>query len=331
MGKKIQMPGKMHEHLKAQATVLTSLINSEEKRVPLILSEETAVIRWDWLNGQYNLTLKHGEENVDLKRADILKLFYQHETHGSTPPIGKLENVRLEDGKLKADAIFDAEDEFAMQIFGKMERGFLESVSVGVSILDGKMTEYKSKPNEYVATRWELNEVSIVNIPAIPTAKVGLSQQQQNQKKDTNMELSLSDITVDFLNENLPEVVAAIGGQEFNKGKDEGHKLGMQEGADAELTRIAALSELSAPGFEHIIAEAKLNKEATVESTKLAIFDAMQTATATAKGNRAEDGTNLAAQAAEVASASEAGNEVDEEKESVNLMANAGQKAQGVK
>lgn len=307
----------MHEKLNATTTFDASLIDSEQKRVPLVLSDETQVIRWDWQNGLYNLTLSHGEENIDLGRAGILKLFYQHETHGSTPPIGRLENVRLEDGKLKADAVFDAEDEFAMQIFGKIERGFLESVSVGVSILKGTMREFKSKPNEYTATRWELNEVSIVNVPAIPSAKVGLSQTNLNKGND----MEISDITFEFLKENTPEIVA-----EFTKlGYENGLEVGLNQGAEKEQTRLASLDKLHAPGHESIISAAKLDKTATAESTKLLIFDAMQDAFALAKNNRADDGQTLAVIAGELSSP-EAPQPQDE---GITLMADAGNKIHG--
>lgn len=318
----------MHESLKSTATVLTALINSEEKRVPLILSDETQVIRWDWMNGMYNLTLKHNEENVDLKRADILKLFYQHETHGATPPIGKLENVRLEDGKLKAEALFDAEDEFAMEIFGKMERGFLESVSVGVSILDGNMTEYKSKPNEYTATKWELNEVSIVNIPAIPSAKIGLSQEKLNRKGE---DMELSDITVDFLNENLPDVVAVFTGQGFEDGKLAGIELGKEQGIAEETQRVTDIEALSVVGYEDIIAAAKLDKTATPETVMLAIHKKLQDATKNAKSDRVEDGLELAEASKKLGQSLDKDEEKSEAEKGVNLMVEASKSVRGEK
>lgn len=330
MSKKPKAPQAMHESLQATATVVTALINSEEKRVPLILSDETQVIRWDWLNGMYNLTLKHDDDSIDLKRADILKLFYQHETHGSTPPIGKLENVRLEDGKLKAEALFDAEDEFAMEIFGKMERGFLESVSVGVTILNGKMTEYKSKPNEYTATKWELNEVSIVNIPAIPSAKIGLTQEKLNKGED----MELSDITVDFLQENLPDVVAVFTGQGFEDGKKEGITLGIEQGLTAETERIVAIEALSVVGYEDIIAAAKLDRTATPESVMLAIHEKLKNSTNNAKNDRAKDGENLAQKAKELGEnlgGNEDADEKTEAEQGVDLMQEASKSVRGEK
>ena len=314
----------MNEALKANINIATGLINKDEAKVSLVLSEETKVIRWDWIDGKYNLILKHDLESIDLNRANILKLFYQHDTHGSTPPIGKLDNVRLEDGKLKADAYFDKEDEFAMQIFGKIERGFLESVSVGITIHDGKMKEFKSKPNEYTATKWELNEVSIVNIPAIPTAGVGLSQQTNIEGEEMN----LSGLTAEALAESRPDLVAEFQKVGFDNGKEEGLTLGREEGAKAETTRLASIDDVAMAGYESIVADAKADGKSTAEDVELAIIRQQRANLSTASTARATDGKNLAAQTAELnAGGSDA--ELSDEQQADALMDAAAKNSRG--
>ena len=324
----------MNEMLRANTSIVTELIDKDEAKVSLVLNEETKVIRWDWMNGKYNLTLKHDDNSIDLGRAKILKLFYQHDTHGATPPIGRLDNVRLEDGKMKADAYFDKEDEFAMQIFGKIERGFLESVSVGITIHDGKMTEFKSKPNEYTATKWELNEVSIVNIPAIPTAGVGLSQ----QIKTKGDQVDLSELTAEALTESRPELVAAfekVGFEKgktegFSSGKEEGLKLGKAEGAKAETTRLASIDDVAMSGYEDIVDAAKKDGKSTAEDVELAIIRKQRKNISTAGEARSIDGKNLAAQTAELnAGASGGADEPSDEDEAVALMDEAAKNAKG--
>lgn len=326
----------MNEMLKANTNIVTELVNSDEAKVSLVLSEETKVIRWDWMNGKYNLTLKHDDNSIDLKRSSILKLFYQHDTHGSTPPIGRLDNVRLEDGKMKADAYFDKEDEFAMQIFGKIERGFLESVSVGITIHDGKMTEFKSKPNEYTATKWELNEVSIVNIPAIPTAGVGLSQQIKNEGD----QMDLSGLTAESLTENRPDLVAEFkkmgfedGKTEgFTSGKEEGLELGKAEGAKAETERLASIDAVAMSGYEDIVDAAKKDGESTAEDVELAIIRKQRANLSNASMARGTDGANLAAQVAELnEGANGEGEEPSDEDQAVALMDEAAKNAKGAK
>lgn len=69
--------------------------------------------------------------------------------------IGKWENLRKENGQLFADAIFDIEDPIAKEIAGKVERGFLKSASIGITVLSKK---------DSVVNTCNLVEISIVDI-----------------------------------------------------------------------------------------------------------------------------------------------------------------------
>jgi len=149
-------------------------IDLENKKIPVILSDETVVVRYGWSEGKYYLSLKHGEDNVDLSRKDILSLFVNHDT--SKLPIGMFENVRLEDGKLKAIAVFDEDDIESMKIFKKLSKGFLKSFSVGINVIDRELVKEEDGIKYYDVTRWSINEASVVGIPAISNAKVGLNE-----------------------------------------------------------------------------------------------------------------------------------------------------------
>ena len=151
-------------------------IDIENKTIAVILSDESKVIRYSWDEGVYHIILDHKPESVDLRRKDILPILLQHNT--DMLPLGIYENVRLEDGKLKANAKFDPEDDMAMEIFGKMSRGFMQTLSVGVTIHGKELEEESDQGNTYRATRWEITEASIVTVPAIPTAKVGLNNDE---------------------------------------------------------------------------------------------------------------------------------------------------------
>lgn len=50
-------------------------------------------------------------------------------------PIGKWENIRIENGKLLADAVFDETDEFAKKIKSKVEQNILKMASIGINII----------------------------------------------------------------------------------------------------------------------------------------------------------------------------------------------------
>jgi len=93
-------------------------------------------------------------------------------------PIGRWENLRVQDGKLVATAVFAEGDEHAQQVRNLCEQGALSATSIGmvpvtfssdpVYLLSGQSRE--------TVIEWELLEVSIVPVPANPhTVKLRLS------------------------------------------------------------------------------------------------------------------------------------------------------------
>jgi len=163
-------------------------VDLENHRIPVILSDESEVVRYSWSDGKYFLTLKHGEDNVDLSRKDILSLFVNHNTYEL--PIGKFEDVRLEDNKLKAWAVFDNDDEMSMKIFKKLAKGFLQSFSVGISVITKELVKEDDGVKYYDVTKWGIDEASVVGIPAIPTAKVGMNKDDENSGENRNQALA---------------------------------------------------------------------------------------------------------------------------------------------
>jgi hypothetical protein len=83
-------------------------------------------------------------------------------------PIGKWENMRIENGQLMADPVFDLGDEFAKEVARKWEGGFLNAVSIGFNFLEWSedpihLVQGQTRPT---VTKAELLEISIVDIPA---------------------------------------------------------------------------------------------------------------------------------------------------------------------
>lgn len=83
-------------------------------------------------------------------------------------PIGKWENVRKENGMILADAVLDWEDksERSQEIFGKVERGFLNACTAGLVDLDasmepGMMLDAQDGPT---ITKCRLREISLTPI-----------------------------------------------------------------------------------------------------------------------------------------------------------------------
>lgn len=81
--------------------------------------------------------------------------------HDPNQLIGQWENLKVENNKLIADPDFDLEDEDAKKIAGKVERGYLKGASLGIVVLDMKEID-----GEYVATKSELIEASVVPVPS---------------------------------------------------------------------------------------------------------------------------------------------------------------------
>ena len=132
-------------------------IDTENHSIPVVLSDESNVQRYSWEDGEYTLILSHDESAVDLHRADILSIFVNHKTYDL--PIGRFINVRLEDKKLKADALFDPGDEKSMMIFNKLSTGFLQSFSIGIEVTKKELVSKKDKHKTYRATQWTNSQI----------------------------------------------------------------------------------------------------------------------------------------------------------------------------
>lgn len=77
--------------------------------------------------------------------------------------IGKWKNLSKEGGKLIAELELDDSDSFSQSIKSKVEKGFINATSVGISVSD-----FKELPNEILVTTCELLEISLVDIPSNP-------------------------------------------------------------------------------------------------------------------------------------------------------------------
>lgn len=153
-------------------------------------------------------------------------MFYNHDEWDA--PIGRWENVRIEDGKLLADPVFDLEDERGRKISGKVDRNFLRAASVGLRIV-----EQSDDPNVMIpgqkyptVTKWQLREASIVGIGAnhnairlydvndnlIPDDEiVKLFDKPKTQKKTMNEEIfKLLDVPKDGTDEQILSAVKAL-------------------------------------------------------------------------------------------------------------------------
>lgn len=120
-------------------------------------------------------------QGIDLERFNSNPvMLYRHD---ASYVIGRWENVRLSDGKLLADSVFDDQDEESAKIAGKVERGFIKGCSMGIRILDMSIVD-----NIDTATRCELHEASVCPIPSDAGA---IALYDENRKKLTYEEVRL--------------------------------------------------------------------------------------------------------------------------------------------
>jgi hypothetical protein len=101
--------------------------------------------------------------------------FFNHETGGwwsnrndYSGPVIRWENIKKEDGKLMADAVFDVSDKLGKQLQNKVENDFIRAASIGFRIISTSndptlMLQGQTGPT---VTKCELIEISVVDIPA---------------------------------------------------------------------------------------------------------------------------------------------------------------------
>lgn len=138
-----------------------------------------------------------------------------HGTVNAQLPIGIWKDLRIENGVLTGEPVFDEKDEFALKIKQKYEAGILNACSMGFMLLEWSDAPEMLKEGQKVATvtRCRLMEISICDIPSNANATVVLYD--ENSKT-----INLSD---------LPNM--AIGPKINDMSKEIALKLGLEENA----------------------------------------------------------------------------------------------------
>ena len=116
-------------------------------------------------------------------------------------PIGKWKDLRVENGQLTGEPVFDENDEFARKIKQKYESGILNACSIGFTPLEWSDAPEMLKEGQTVATvtRCRLLEISICDIPSNSNATVVLYD-------DENNVINLSDAVADTRGVSLPRL-----------------------------------------------------------------------------------------------------------------------------
>lgn len=130
--------------------------------------------------------------------------------HNDDDVIGRWHNLRVDDGRLLADAEFDQDDELAAKVAGKVERGFIKGCSMGIRIKDMQETA-----DGWIATKSELMEASVCSIPSDAGAVTLYDiDRRQLTIDEVKLQFSINDkkLTKEEMevnNENLAQELAA--------------------------------------------------------------------------------------------------------------------------
>lgn len=116
----------------------------------------TFVVSDESVNSYGMVTLTDGIDTSRFEQNPVM--FYMHER---ATIVGRWENIRKEDDKLLADAVFDDTTPIGKQVKDQVEKGFLRAASIGIEIV-----ERKTIKGVDTVTKCILNEISIVDVPA---------------------------------------------------------------------------------------------------------------------------------------------------------------------
>lgn len=124
------------------------------------------IISTEAVNSYGSRVLTSGIDVSQYERNPVLLWMHRRSWEADAMPIGRIENLRIEDDRLIGTPVFDQNDEFAKKIESKWENGFLRMASAAL-----EPTETTSDPTlilpgqtRETVTRCKLIEVSIVDI-----------------------------------------------------------------------------------------------------------------------------------------------------------------------
>lgn len=132
--------------------------------------EKTFVLHDDSVNTYGYRMLTEGVNLEVFKKNPVMLL--NHEDWSL--PIGRWDNIRIENNKVVAEPIFDMEDETARKVATKVKSGFLRAASVGAWVDETSSDEIYMLDGQKgpTVTKWTLREASICTIGANHNALV---------------------------------------------------------------------------------------------------------------------------------------------------------------
>ena len=125
---------------------------------------KTFVLHDESVNSYGFRMLTAGAVLEEFKKNPVM--LYNHDDREM--PIGRWDNIRIEDNRILADAHFDELDPRGKEIARKVEAGYINACSIGAWVLesDSDASLYIDGQDSPTVTRWVVREASICNIPS---------------------------------------------------------------------------------------------------------------------------------------------------------------------
>ncbi|QVQ38163.1 HK97 family phage prohead protease [Pseudochrobactrum algeriensis] len=170
-----------------RTAAVTGSLNAEERTVQVIFASEQPVRRYSWEDGPYDEILLCKPENVDLTRADNMSLLDSHGAYSLDDRLGSIVpgSIRFEKGQVIATVKLSRRAK-AEELFQDIQDGMSLPISVGYKIQQEERTEAEAGGVAVVrALKWQPMEISVVPVPADPTAKTRSENTMPQQDNTT--------------------------------------------------------------------------------------------------------------------------------------------------
>ncbi|HNI24131.1 MAG TPA: hypothetical protein PLK47_15145, partial [Plasticicumulans sp.] len=183
-----------------QASARPGTWDAEARTIELSWGRGAPVLRRPFLDDPYT-------EQLDMAGADLSRLnagaplLNSHDDWTLTDIIGVVERAWIEAGEGRAVVRFSEREDVA-GIVADVAAGIIRNVSVGYSVEEYHVVERDGAPDTYTAVRWTPLELSLVPIPADPSAQVRAAPQTfpavitRAEQAPTHEAIAMTDETV---------------------------------------------------------------------------------------------------------------------------------------
>lgn len=240
------------------------------------------VISDESINSYGFWVLTDGIDTAAFQKNPVMLWNHNRDDHGtvnSQLPIGIWKDLRVENGVLTGEPVFDETDEFAVKIKQKYESGILNACSMGFMPLEWSDAPEMLKEGQTVATltRCRLLEVSICDIPSNANATVALYD--ENSKTINLSDLPNKAIGPKINHNDMKEIALKLGLAENANSQACVAAIQLKDDQIATLKTENATLKAKVQGFEKADADARKQEAAKLldDAVKTGRIDATST------------------------------------------------------